>query len=50
MKPSNEQCEALMRKHGLVGEKEKICALIRDVYRLGRDADVMKTMHKEKIK
>ena len=50
MKPTNEQCEALMRRHDVAGEKEKIHALIREAYRLGRNADVMKTQHKEEVK
>lgn len=63
--PNNEQCEMLMRKHGIREEssygtsdgerpiytsKTPLCSLIREAYRLGRDADVMKTTHKKEEK
>ena len=49
MKPTNEQCEALAKKHN-IPPGDRLFNLIREAYRLGRNADVMKTQHKEEVK
>ena len=47
---NNEQCELLLKKHGIRVEEENkraIYALLREAYRIGMNADVMKTVMKD---
>lgn len=49
MNLNNDQCEMLLKKHGIEELKcREVFAALREAYRIGRDADAMRVVWKEK--